>query len=678
MRVQQLFLISTLAAFGIYSSFYGFSTYKKQDVSAIKTWLDEHSVPYGTRSTPVEFRDFLVEHYESLIPRFKEATGLESSSWLGKKTNPYFATAKQKVNKASQHIGNVASGAKGTTSDVWEEQKSRFFDAWNDSQLRAFLARYSEAFAPVEKKHLLDKLSPSSLRKLAVKEYTMLVSKLGETGDWVYDTWSDNELRTWLHDMGVPIQAHETRPHILSKVKETMVEKLESGKPVVDSIKKDATKKTDKTGKYVDDASKKAEDYAEYASEKLTETGENIGDNLQKKADKLHEASKDKGRIATWWSESGLKAYLDARGINIYQPSALDKLWASARRQYYLKTNGYETLKASVKEHVSSVTDSASGMASDAASDASTAATDAYHAATTNANQLNDEIKHAKSSNARDFSTKTKDLKHKASDAASYASDKLDQGSEKVKAQKEAASSKARDLIDETVLEKWQESKLREFLYLRGVPVPKKSNKQKLIDIVRKHFNKGTIPHWAVHFNTLSSKELSNWIQDFKKYYHGKLHPSKNREHLVQNACNIYRSLKNQGNKSILKKAEKKFSEASLPDYTGWSNEDIKSALSEYGEAIGKPFHRQDAVEKLKHHDLLFYGPIPGKKQAQGVFGFLQRVGSFIGFGKRTTPEEQLEADYDNVKKNIPKVASKYATSASDYVESNAKKVQMA
>ncbi|EPX70492.1 LEA domain-containing protein [Schizosaccharomyces octosporus yFS286] len=677
MRVQQLFILSTLAALALYSSFYGFSTYKKQDVSAIKTWLDEHSVPYGTRSTPAEFRDFLVEHYESLIPRFKEATGFESSSWIGKKTSPYFDSAKEKMNKASQHIGNVASGAKGTTSDVWDEQKSRFFDAWNDSQLRAFLARYSDAFAPVEKRRLLEKLSPSSLRKLAVKEYKLLVTKLGETGDWVYDTWSDNELRTWLHDMGVPIQAHETRPHILSKVKETMSEQLESGKPVVDSIKKDTTEKADKVGKYADDASKKAEDYAEYASKKLTEAGENVGDDLQKKADKLHEASQGKGRVATWWSESGLKAYLDARGINIYQPSALDKLWASARRQYYLRTNGYESLKATVKEHVSSATDSASGAVSDVASDASTAATDVYHGATTNANQIKDEIKHAKSSNARAVSSKTGDLKHRASNAASYASDKLDQGSEKIKAQKEAASSKIRDLVDENVLEKWQESKLREFLYLRGVPVPKKSNKQKLIGIVRKHYNKGTIPHWAVYFNTLSSKELSSWIQEFKKYYHGKLHPSKNREHLVQNACNIYRSLTNQGNKSILKKAEKNFSKASLPEYAGWSNEDIKSALSEYGEAINKPFHRQDAIDKLKHHDLLFYGPVPTNEQ-QGVFGFLQRVGSYIGFGKRTSPEEKLGADYVNVKKNIPKVASKYATSASAYVDSNAKKFQTA
>ncbi|EPY51647.1 LEA domain-containing protein [Schizosaccharomyces cryophilus OY26] len=659
MRVQQLFLINTLAA----------------DVSAIKTWLDEHSVPYGTRSSPAEFRDFLVEHYESLIPSFKSVNDFQRSSWLGKKTNPsYFGTAKHKINQASHKIGDAASDAKDTTSDVWEDQKSRFFDAWNDSQLRAFLARYSDAFAPKEKKGLLEKLSPASLRKLAVKEYKRLGSKLGETGDWVYDTWSDNELRTWLHNMGVPIQAHESRHHILDKVKKTVSEKLDSGKPIIESTKKDATKKAGKAGHYVDKVSEKAEDSVDYASGKITETGERASESLQEEADRLHEASKGKGRIATWWSESGLKAYLDARGIPAYQPSALDKLWAMARRQYYLRTNGYKALKEKTKEHASSVTDTASG----AASDASTAATDAFHAASSNAGQLKDEIKGAGSSNAHVVSSKTGDLKHKASGVSSYASDKFEQGSEIAKAQKEAASSKARELVDETVLEKWKDSKLREFLYLRGVPVPKKSNKQQLIDKVRKHFNKGTIPHWAVYFNTLSSKELNNWIQDYKKYYHGKLHPSKDREHLVQNACNIYRSLTNQGDKSVLKKAQKKFPKASLSEYTDWSNEDLKSALSEYGEPPAKPFNRRDAIEKLKHHDLLFYGPVLSEGQTQGIFGFLQRAASYLGFGKRPTPEKKLEEDIVKAKKDLPKMASKYATSASDYVESNAKKFQTA
>ncbi|KAL2315835.1 Stress response protein ish1 [Schizosaccharomyces pombe] len=681
MRSRSVASLGVLLAIVFYIFTYGFSTYRKNDTSAVKTWLEEHSIPYGSRSSPSDFQQFISESYDSLVPNLDKWSGHNLNSWLGKKTeSSYLDAISNKIRKTGRKLSGSVEDARDATQEAWESQKASLFESWSDSQLRAFLARHSPQFAAKEKKGILEKLSPASLRETAAKEYDALTSKLGNTGDWIYDTWSDNELRTWLHDVGVPISSHEsTRTHLLRKLKNYISTKADEAQPSVEAVKGKASEKAKQAGEFVSD---KAGDAKELVNEKSSEAGQYAGQKMEEGGELLQEISKRRGRFGNWWANSGLKAYFDAHGIPAYQPSPIDQFYAHLRRQYYLKTNGYQALKSKAYEEASNVADSASSIASNVAS----GATEAYQGAASGASRFTEGAKTAAESVTSAFehnkdtaTSKAKQMKGKAASLGSTASEKVgeaaDYAAETASKVASKAASKVRETIDETIIERWQDSKLKEFLFLRGVPVPQRSTKDQLLDLVRKHFNKGAVPNWAAYFDTLSSKELSAWIKEYKKHYHGKLHPSKDREHLFQNACNIYRAIAEKADKSVLQSIQSKFPKATVPGYDSWSNEDLKSALKEYGDSIGKVFNRKDAIERLKRHDILFYGPVVADKAKSGVSGFLRRVASFMGFGTRDVAEIKLGENIQKVKDTASK-ASSAVSSAGDYVETNVKKAQ--
>ena len=87
--------------------------------------------------------------------------------------------------------------------------------SWSESQLKAFLDRNG---IPNPQPRTRD-----SLLKTARENYQTAATKLGETvsypGNWIYDSWSESDLKRWLDERGIPAPQPSNRDKLIASVR---------------------------------------------------------------------------------------------------------------------------------------------------------------------------------------------------------------------------------------------------------------------------------------------------------------------------------------------------------------------------------------------------------------------------------------------------------------------------
>lgn len=234
--------------------------------------------------------------------------------------------------------------------------------SWTESQLKAFADKHG---IPVPQPRKRDTLLQS------VREnYQTAASKVSETasypGDWLYETWSDSDLKQWLDERGYPAPQPSSRDKLVAEVRRNS--RLASLN--------------------LKSAYASASSAAAHASEAVTDA------------------------IFDSWSDSQLKEWADKNGIKVPQGSKRNELIALARKhrariygdnvsatvtsaygaatsragnQYAYATNGFAGYTNWVKAKIGIATDaaaaSASSMSGAAAASASSASASGSSAA---------------------------------------------------------------------------------------------------------------------------------------------------------------------------------------------------------------------------------------------------------------------------------------------------------
>lgn len=154
--------------------------------------------------------------------------------------------------------------------------------SWTDSQLKAFLDRNG---IPAPQPRTRD-----TLLKTARENYETVAKKIGETasypGDWLYESWSESDLKAWLDERGYPAPQPSTRDKLIAAVRR-------NSRLATESIKA---------------AQASAAASASAAQHSLT--------------DALLDA----------WSDSQIKEWLDKNGVKVAQGSRRNELIALARK----------------------------------------------------------------------------------------------------------------------------------------------------------------------------------------------------------------------------------------------------------------------------------------------------------------------------------------------------------
>ena len=372
-------LLSTLVKLAFVSSALGTSwftkaAYNKWHETELERWLSDHDIPYPT---PADRRDL-----EKLVQQ----------NWDSYVVSPYQNWDTQQLNAYLQQKGvktkdSAAASKDSLVSQVqkyWYETEDKaqqgyvsvkdwILDTWSDSQLAAFLDRHG---IPVPQPRKRD-----TLLAKARENYDAVAKKLGEAsaypGNWLYEAWSDSELKNWLDTHGFPAPQPSTRDKLIASVRrnsrlaylksqEQMASASASAQAayatLTDKIidawgESDLKSFADRNGIPVPQGTKVNELRALVRKHRADILGDNVSGTAASaygaatsKAGNTYASATDSASLAAQeafdkavatWSESRLKAFLDARGVPVPQTSKVDELRALVRKHSHKAASGW-------------------------------------------------------------------------------------------------------------------------------------------------------------------------------------------------------------------------------------------------------------------------------------------------------------------------------------------------
>jgi len=311
-------LLATSAAANIFSGA-ARTAYNKWHETELERWLSDHNVPYPTPADRKDLQDLVQKNWDDNVAK-------PYNSWDTNQLSNYLTSQGHEIKKGTEKnkdslLSQVQSYWKGTAdsaNEAYGNTQSWIFDTWTDSQLKAFLDY-----------HHIPNPSPrtrDSLLSTARSNYQSAANKVGETisypGDWLYSSWSDSELKQWLDERGVPVPQPSSRDKLIAQIR-----------------------RNSKTAS--DSASSK------YASLSASASGAQ-----QSLSDALLNS----------WSDSQIKEWCDKNGVNVPQGSKRNELVALARKHYASLSGG--NVASSASGYLNAATTSAGNTFAQATNDA--------------------------------------------------------------------------------------------------------------------------------------------------------------------------------------------------------------------------------------------------------------------------------------------------------------------
>lgn len=506
------------------------TVYNKWHETELERWLSDNNIPYPTPADRKDLENLVGKHWEDyVIKPYKKWDTAELSSFLQ-------AKGQDTVHEAQESRDNLVNLARSnwyeteeSTLKAWGSVKDWIFDTWGQSQLKAFADKHGIPgmlpSSPTQTALLTFWIVPQPRQRDVILQrlrlnYEATAKKLGETasypGNWLYDTWSESDLKEWLDSHGFPAPQPSSRDKLIASVRrnsrlaylKAQAEAATATKSaqaayatltdiIIDTWGESELKKfCDKNGIPVPQGTKanelraivrknRAEILGDTASARAASAygaaTSSAGNQYAKASDSASLAAQHNFDKATEsWSESRLKAYLDARGVPVPQTSSLDELRALVRKHSRKAASGwtawsfedftYDNLKDYLEKNGDAAAKKAAAKKEATRSDLVSAAHSAYSSASTAGGTA-----HASATNY------------------------LAQVTENAKS----------DAFDT-----WSHSELKAYLDSYGIPVPQGSKIEELKAEARKqatYFRYGTTSPSETFFAKLEGAVMGSW-----------------------------------------------------------------------------------------------------------------------------------------------------------------------
>ncbi|KAK5996610.1 Meiotic sister chromatid recombination 1-like protein [Cladobotryum mycophilum] len=351
------------------------SVYNKWHETEIERWLSDHDIPYPTPADRKDLEDLVGKHWNDYVVE-------PYSSWDTSQLSEYL-TAKGKGAKegTEQTKDNLLAQVKANWYESEDNAQNAFgstkdwiLDTWTDSQLKAFCDKNGIPVPqPRERDTLLQK---------ARSGYETAAKKIGESiaypGNWLYSAWSESDLKEWLDSHGFPAPQPSSRDKLVASVRRnsrlaylkaqkdsaSATESAKAAYATLTDVILDAWSDSqlkdfcDKNGIPVPQGSKTNDLRALIRKHRAEIFGDNLGANAASAFGAATSNVKDQyaqatdiaseavqqafGTAVDSWSESRLKAYLDARGIPVPQSGKADELRALVRKNAHKASSGWQ------------------------------------------------------------------------------------------------------------------------------------------------------------------------------------------------------------------------------------------------------------------------------------------------------------------------------------------------
>jgi hypothetical protein len=369
MRFSKFLLFGLAADATIASTWFGKTVYNKWHETELERWLSDHNVPYPTPSDRKDLENLVKDNWQAKIATpYNDWDTKQIGSFLAQKGVDAKDTAAATKDSLLAQVKGYWYETEDKADDAWSSVKDWIFDSWTDSQLKAFADKHN---IPVPQPRKRDTVL-STLRS----NYESVATKAGETlsypGNWLYQSWSESDLKEWLDEHGIPAPQPSTRDKLIASVRrnarvaslkaaelqasasrsaaataETLSDKL------LESWSDSQIKQwADENGIKVPQGSKRNELIAiarKHRAQLAASASSAFGAATTKAGNQYAQATDDaqlkseaafNAAIASW-SDSRLKAYLDSRGVPVPQSGKKDELLATVRLHKHKASTGY-------------------------------------------------------------------------------------------------------------------------------------------------------------------------------------------------------------------------------------------------------------------------------------------------------------------------------------------------
>ena len=349
MRIATALLTLALGANAVLaSSWFSNAAYNKWHETELERWLSDHDVPYPTPADRKDLEKLVQKNWDSyVVSPYKDWDTAKLSEYLklkGVETKNSAAASKDSL--LNQVQGNWYE-TEDKAQSAWGSVKDWILDTWTDSQLKSFCDYHG---IPVPQPRKRD-----TLLEKARSTYQTVAEKAGETaaypGNWLYETWSESDLKEWLDTHGIPAPQPTTRDKLIASVRRNsrlaylrMQEQSASAQAsakaaydsltdkLIDSWSESQLKEfCDKNSISVPQGTKVNQlralvrkHRAELLGDTVSATAasafgaatSNVGEGYVQATDAASQAASDAfNKAINAWSDTRLKAYLDARGV---------------------------------------------------------------------------------------------------------------------------------------------------------------------------------------------------------------------------------------------------------------------------------------------------------------------------------------------------------------------------
>lgn len=514
MRITTTLISLALGASTVLGSgWFSNAAYNKWHETELERWLSDHDVPYPTPADRRDLEKLVQKNWDTyVVSPYSDWDTAKLTEYLKLKGIETKDSAANNKDYLVKQVQSVWYETEDKSQSAWGNVKDWILDTWTDSQLKAFCDKHG---VPVPQPRKRD-----TLLEKARFGYETVAQKAGETaaypGNWLYETWSESDLKEWLDTHGIPAPQPTTRDKLIASVRrnsrlaylraqEQAASAKASAQATYDSLadavinawsESQLKEFCDKNsipvpqGTKVDQLRALVRKHrAELLGDTVSATAasafgaatSNVGEGYAKATDTTSQAAQDAfDKAINAWSDTRLKAYLDARGVPVPHASKSDELRALVRKHSHKAASGWtawtfdDLSYDNLKEYLASSGNAAAKKASEKAGatreDLVSAAQSAYASAS-------------------------------SAGGSSYAS---------------ATSylAKATDSVKASTFETWSESELKSYLDSYGIPVPQGSTLNELRALARRqstYFKYGTSSPSETIFAKFQENAKATW-----------------------------------------------------------------------------------------------------------------------------------------------------------------------
>ncbi|KAF2398448.1 hypothetical protein EJ06DRAFT_463911, partial [Trichodelitschia bisporula] len=265
------------------STWFGKAVYNKWHETELERWLSDHDIPYPTPADRKDLENLVKDNWNAQVAQ-------PYNSWDVNQLQKYLSTKgadtqKSAVKQKDSLVNSVKSYFTETEEQASESMgnvRDWIFSSWSDSQIKAFLDRHG---IPNPQPRTRD-----SLLKTARENYQSIANKVGQTasypGDWLYENWSESDLKAWCDERGIPVPQPTSRDRLIATVRRN----------------------------------------SRTASQQLNSNYSSLSASAASATQSLSDALFDS------WSDSQLKKWADENGLKVPQGSRRNELIALARK----------------------------------------------------------------------------------------------------------------------------------------------------------------------------------------------------------------------------------------------------------------------------------------------------------------------------------------------------------